>query len=623
MTTILLVSDINSAIHDELRSPLNKIIFPLNFSVEKQLQTMGIKITQPDDFLNDDDYQLIDETAINIGESWWDDQEMMKALSYNGINLGTTIKHELISTLLKIIHRIVLIDRILKNTKPELVVITNSNNLVDNVAPYICKIHGYKTKIFTTNKNKQSAFRFDTLRISIDFLGKNLVFRMPRSTFLAVKKCYELFWDLIFIFCKSHTKKQEFKKRILLLEFNLINWFYLLKHLSETQYELLLLNNRRPVIWNTESLNRAKKLRFTKLSLKKYNQNNKKKSQFLNNLRRVLEENPTLSSKFCVNSIMFWDFIKEDFIQFCLKRLMEIIDVVDSSQSLLEKEKINLVVSWDDNQQIERSIISVAKNKKIPTLQVQHGILNQIKTKNRSWSNFTLREIISDKYAVYGKLAYTMFANHGADTNKIIIAGCPRYDELFHSKIKNEKMILVTLSGIPSTAYSFFFSNKIISHYEKLFEAVFTSLAKIKDRKIIIKRHPSQDEILSIDRLTRQHVPSATIVTNAPTNDLLARADVVITPPSSIALEAMIVGKPVVLIKYLADDYGIPYVQHGAVIPIQSPHEAEKAIFDAVYDENTRKHLAEGRKKFVEEALSYHGNSCERIVEIIENLLSK
>ena len=103
------ISDIKKEIKDD-----EKIIFPLNFKSEKILRKNKVETVIPDDFLEASDYQKIDDLSQELAKTWFENENLEKILNYKNINLGLMLERELGGTLLKFIHRIVLVEKILE-----------------------------------------------------------------------------------------------------------------------------------------------------------------------------------------------------------------------------------------------------------------------------------------------------------------------------------------------------------------------------------------------------------------------------------------------------------------------------------------------------------------------------
>ena len=234
-----------------------------------------------------------------------------------------------------------------------------------------------------------------------------------------------------------------------------------------------------------------------------------------------------------------------------------------------------------------------------------------------------LSQLIADKFFLYGNHSKNSLTFNGISNEQLIISGCSRYDILFNQvKKTEERYILLMSSGMPSTAFSYFLSNNIILEYEKILQSVFTALKELNE-EIIIKRHPTQNEIINFQVLAKKFLPDVKVYKNKNTYKLLSKAKLVISPLSSVITEAIILDKPVIIPRYIKHDFGPHYVATNAVLTIDKPEEALPTIKKALYDEKVKVQMKIGREQFLKENFEYRGNATEKTLEQIKDLLKR
>lgn len=617
---LLTENDINPKTIEKIHDSDKPIIIPLSFKTIKFLKQEKIKFELFDELLSPNDYEMIDSTIYSIGRSWWDHNYLKEIFEYKELNIAQMVESELIVSLLKFGHRICLIEKIISHIKPDVVYISDSTKSISKIPELFSKDYKFKIENITSESDEKN-FRNDDYTIGFDFIGKNFDLTISRKNFFRVKKYYEIFWNSLYRL-SAKQKKPKRGDKILLLDFNLVTNKSTLESLSNSEFNLLLANTRRPIIWNRESLEIAKKLNFKNIKLEyKTDIVHPKLNEIIKNFEKFIETNEFISKKFSINSISFWKIFQMDFIIFCKKRFSEILFFIDSLNQLIDNENIRLLVTLDDSQQIGRTATILCNKRNIPVILSLNTDINIFHDGKRNWEVFTLHKIYADKFAIYGNLAKQLCLNHNIEPEKLVITGNPRYDDLFKRKvISNEKNILISLSGIASTAWSTFFSISLILKYEKMFKEVLKSLAKY-EKNIIIKLHPTQDSIIDVKGIVEELLPNAQIYKNANTYDLIAQSDVVITPPSSIITEALILDKPVFLFKFLANDSGIPYEKYNAVLASEDENEIDEKIRQILFDEKNRQILRDGRKKFLDYVLEHKGNSSDQMIKLIKNMI--
>ncbi len=611
-------NDINSKTIEQIKNSEKPIVIPLTFKTIKILKENKIQYELFDKLLSPKDYETIDNNIYNIGREWWNHDSLKKIFAYEGLNIGEMIESELIVSLLKVGHRICLIKKIIDEIKPNIVYISNSTKSNSKIPELFCKNHEFEIKVITSESNEKD-FRNDDYTIGFDLIGKNLDITISRKKFFKIKKYYEKIWKILY----KLSSKQNLQKngdKILLLDFNLVTNKSTLEELSNSEFSLLLANTRRPIIWNKDSLEIAKKINFKDIKLE-YNTDeiHLELKNIMRKFNEFIETNEFFSKKFIVNNISFWNIFKNDFIVFCEKRFSEILFFIDSLKELIDNEDIKLLIVLDDSQQTGRIATNFFNNQKIPTILSLNTDLNIFHDEKRNWKIFTLNKIYADIFAIYGNLSKQICLNHNVDPKKLVSIGNPRYDELFKRKsISNEKNILIVLSGIASTAWSTFFSTSLILNYEKMFREVLTCIGKY-EKNITIKLHPTQDSIIDVQNIVNEILPHAKITKNSNTYNLISKADVIISPPSSVITEALILDKPVLLFKILSNDSGIPYEKYNSVLATEFINEIDEKIKQLLFDKEIREKLKIGRKKFLDYAFEYKGNSSEQMIKLIRD----
>lgn len=617
---LLTENDINAKTIEIIQSSKDSVVIPITYKTVKLLKEKNIKFEIFDELLSSKDYESIDNTIYKIGRTWWENDDLKQIFDYDGVNIAQMMESELIVSLLKFGHRICLVKKILEHLKPNTVYVSDSKKSISKIPNLFVNELKFEIKSFPV-ENEEKNFRNDDFTVGFDFIGKNFDITISRKNFFKIKKYYEAYWKNIYKI-SSKQKKHKNGEKILLLDFNLITNKSTVEALSNSEFEILLANTRRPIIWNKESLKIAKKINFKNINLK-YNTEyiHPKTNMIMNNFERFIDSNEYFKKIFSVYQTSFWSIFKDDFIEFCKKRFSEILFLIDSLNQLLDDEKIKLLITLDDSMQIGRTATVLCNKKNIPTLLSLNTDINIFQDGKRDWEVFTLNKIFAKKFAIYGKLAEKLCLEHHIDPKKLVITGNPRYDELFKKNdVSNKDNILISLSGIASTAWSTFFSIPLIIKYERMFREILKSLSTY-EKNVTIKLHPTQDAVIDVQGIVKEYLPNANIVKNANTYELIAKSDIVITPPSSIITESLILNKPVLLFKFLENDSGIPYEKFNAVLATEKEEEFTEKIKEILTKQKIRNDLKIGRKNFLEYAFDYQGNSSEKIIQIIDEMI--
>ena len=348
-------------------------IFPLNFEVEKYLRSKKIIPTDTSNWVNWEDFMFIDTTAIDIPMKWGLMKHLQKNLDFRGINLSLLIEKELFLSILPLIHRIILIDKIIENINPKIAVIgKNNETYFGKILKKILKENKIEIEYVDIKKTTKQNFKGDKISFGVDFFGKTIDISLKRKYFFILKDLVEKYWDIKFKINQfKKQQKQKHDKTILLIDFQLINYYSFLKGLSNQKYNLIFLNSRRPIIWNQESFEISKDIDLKKIHLNK-NNDFKESEKRVSEIKQYLDEIQD-ETIFCIKKYNFSDIFKPMILKLIEKRISEIIMTISNFEEKLKVQNIDMVLTLDDSQLFERSIIFNCKKKDIPVIMIQNG----------------------------------------------------------------------------------------------------------------------------------------------------------------------------------------------------------------------------------------------------------
>ncbi len=268
----------------------------------------------------------------------------------------------------------------------------------------------------------------------------------------------------------------------------------------------------------------------------------------------------------------------------------------------------------------------VARALSIPSLELQHGL--------EYLGPGSISKHHSAEYvAVYGRVIQDEFAALGRPREKTPIVGSPRFDVY-----KNEAAAVQHDAGgadaisILCIGYGvgveWFYDDYEMEDY---YAAIARAVQNIPNASVVIKLRPGEfreSDCRSVIERIFAHVPH-TIAQYEPMSELLSAADVVFSYYSTVVLEAMQFGKPV--IAYSAQTmekeqirfHLTRYADRGGLIIAETPAEIEAACRSLAGDPAVRRSFERGAKEALAEFHLFGGRASERIVELIKTLAKK
>ena len=468
-------------------------------------------------------------------------------------------------------------------------------------------------------------------KFSYEFhLGKIPIrIQLSRKNYQRLKKFFES------IVCKLFSldlKPNENKKIILFVEFNPLQYSELFENLKNYEGVVSLLDYRRPSFWNMDSLNFLRKSNCKLIRMENFlNASDKKLISdlvigYLEKLER-LRTDSYLENKFTVEGITIWPFLKEILIEVFRKRMYEYLLLILFSKKILTKTNVSCIVTLGLDGETEKAILNLNKNNK-PSILLEHGFTNYLPEISRFDITSGL-SIFKDKIAVWGNIQKQYLVNVlKIPEKKILVVGSPRHDKFFREIISTKKdsvRTVLIIPGIfaPSNAQ---FSTFSYLRLENLLKRTFKIFESFKNVKLIVKLHPSQYiETEYIKKLINQSNPNVMIYHTEPIQKILEDCDTVLNIhtevlPSTAVLDALVMGKPVMNISLVDENYNFQFIKDNAVMQVTYKSDLEKNLKTILYDENFRKELIENAQKHLQSYLSNQGKASKHFAEILNSL---
>ena len=104
----------------------------------------------------------------------------------------------------------------------------------------------------------------------------------------------------------------------MLLDFNPERYEHLLLELSKLNHNIILLNQRRPAVWNKNSLKIIRKTNTFVINLNNFSNKSEVKKidlliqSFLKNLHNITLDNEEITQLFSIQQRTFWNIIKDN-----------------------------------------------------------------------------------------------------------------------------------------------------------------------------------------------------------------------------------------------------------------------------------------------------------------------
>ncbi|MFC1577313.1 CDP-glycerol glycerophosphotransferase family protein, partial [Candidatus Omnitrophota bacterium] len=328
-------------------------------------------------------------------------------------------------------------------------------------------------------------------------------------------------------------------------------------------------------------------------------------------------------------NINIWDFIKPVLEYLLFNPVNPASWSVELAREAFDRERPGMVVYSDFIDIFSRYMILLARDNKILILMIQYGVTGP---GGGSW-----KFCLADKIAVSGEYFKNVFEKIGFLPEQSIITGQPRFDGLIKGKfsisgmraglgLPNGKRIILFTSTVYSKSHPSENEGMLTKkEYQIWLREIYRACNGLEGAYIVVKpHHHPRDPASMHDQIIRELDMSAkarVVSIYANTTDLIKASTIMITWESTTALEAIALGKPVVIVNLTGRPDFVPYVQRGAAIGAYKKEDILPALQRALDDKETQDRMMASQRQFSADWLyKVDGKASERIAELIMDL---
>jgi hypothetical protein len=623
MTNLLLLdhsSDIRKILSEQ--SDLNALKI-ISFDIESNsiLSELNIDHELMENYLDLEDEQNIENFALEKSLTWYKQKEIETYLKFENINLGWLWEIEFHHYFLKVIKHFLGIIKIIDKEHPSKILASFFlSSLIEsmdlNNQPTVQKFPKINSKEFI----------FNSFEIPINLGIKKINLKISRNFALKLKNVSENVTNLFFNL--KYKPNNSVKNKILLLEFNPIPYHELISEISSFDDDIILLNERRPAIWNLQSLNivrnsKSKILLLSTHEKKLFREIKDQKNIISKKLEMLFSENDLFSQFFSFKNFSFWNAIKDDFISVCFQRSFEAIKRFLCAKNFFENNKIHCILTMYNASAEERTILSVAHKYQIPSILMQHGLYPQ----NNSFKKFLpvlgFLPNLKLKEAVWGLETKNHFVKLGINETDLILTGSPRHDEFFKydNSEQSTDSILIATNVIMGQNYRGH-DSRVFEKYEIFLKELFEEIHNVSKKKLIIKLHPGTVPNDIIPKIIDETKLPLEISKTGNIFEFLIKSDIVIsTEFSTIILDAMILKKPTITLLFNEDEFiEEPIIKSGATTYATNIKEFSEVLDKILNDTEFRDNLVEKGNDLINKYMIQQGTSSHFLAKYIHNM---
>ena len=605
---------------NEINAKNKSKIISFDYDTHKILKDKKINHEISDNYLSKKDLRMIQKTAYKVSE-WFDTDEILEYISYQGVNVGSLIQDELINILVNYIKKFFELYKISKQ-------FDNFTFFGSHIFCEIMKIFSKNTIKFKNSKKESfEQLPLDSIKMKMKIGTKNhsIEFGISKNLFKKLKIVSEKSTKLLL---PKNNLVKEIDKNILIIEFNAIQYESFFDKMPNSNINFFMYNRRRPAFWNFQGYNLVKQSGcFVETESSLSDTNFKKtvsdgKLQMETKLLSLFSKESFFKSFFSLDGISFWLTFKSFFQEFLRKRTFEFIEEIELTKKLMEKYHFSSILILSEAGSNERIAIQLARQKQIPVCLLQHGaIYDTIEGYDMNVAQGVI-PLKSDNYLCWGKTTEEYSKRVGINSEKIHSIGSPIFDKLRFDQrdsSKNDYLLLATSGPTKEDA-----SDLTVEIIEKNISAIkkVCEFATKHNKKLIIKTHPSLDE-LDPSFITKQINPEIKVIKEGKISPLIQSCELLITIDfSSVILDAHILGRPVISLSVKDNGWGIPPALKNNSCLVSDIEKLNDNLKDVLNNKEVRNQLIKNGTKSSNQYLSYQNNSSSKLIGFLEELMN-
>lgn len=609
-------------------------VLALSIDARTKLKMEGIPFKTPADYFTQQIYES-DKHASLMAKNWFRSGELN--VTYEDFHLGELVEFHFYLFLVEVMKSIELMKLVLDKEKPDEIVVMKSSTKTDRLMLRPNDhLYGLAASLLATSR-----------KIPVKEIKPSLLSRMEDYALLTFMKqlrsCKRKLTLLIThfeeVFQKGIASKKSFKKtpmnvrKILVIGRGpqLIYLVPVIKELKRRKKNVIILglnlNSKQKKVLQRERIFHQT---FDDYSTRKLRKKTSQAAVILKKKWHNLLNQRKIKDTFSYRRIPLWSFLKPRFSYLFLTRFVEIVELIETTKHIINSEEIDLILVTADTDVLEKTVVSVGNTMNVPTLRVEHG---EVLIPEGGSTISALPS--SNKIAVWGKNAKDWYVRNGIDSDRLFITGPPRFDNLFHWKGNKERICkeLGLDGGRPIVVFT---TEEIIGTRsflypldgEELLRCMFNVIRESPRVQIVIKpkRTIAEGDPILIEQIaTEMNVRARTRITwNVNLHQLLYACDVLVANSSTtVALEAIILNKPVITINLTGKPDPGPYAENGAAIGIHGAKDLAPAIKKILENHEVINKLQRNIERFLSETYRIDGRASQRVADLVEKIIQE
>ncbi len=263
--------------------------------------------------------------------------------------------------------------------------------------------------------------------------------------------------------------------------------------------------------------------------------------------------------------------------------LPELLNDIIYAQTYLDAGRPDAVIVAQDSWGLDRAFVACARPAGVPTVVLQHGI---------PAAYYPIR---ADRMFMWGDYGARFFCEAGGTREKAVITGNPALDApQGYIKVQTPPDELRRRMGIAEGEKAVLFVGQPYVgltagdspvYWEKQTSAIMTAVSQIDNCRLVLRPHPTESDGIYEAVARRVGAVDCIFGRQPALVSLINACDLTVVWNSTVSLDALMLGKRVLILDLYGYETGIPFGELGGIPEVRRAEELEDAIRVALASE--------------------------------------
>ncbi len=330
-----------------------------------------------------------------------------------------------------------------------------------------------------------------------------------------------------------------------------------------------------------------------------YRENPKAVAELLEQITRVIsdqKDDPILGS--------------QELFEWFKSKIPDAVRGIDAVRLLFDQLNVGAVLTISSIYWMDSALNLLAKANRIPSLTVQHGLIDDS-------SIFGHVPILATKKLIWGKATLEWYQKYGYPESRMAIVGAPRFDIVFNRNWCGKEKLHQILGIDPSLKIMIFATGTDV---KSISPVVVEGLKPISNLFLVISLHPSEIGLVDYYLELTKDYPNSRVVRYGEIclYDSLSGADFFVTHCSTAALEAMFFKLPIITVETTPPHFS--YGEMGVSLRVMSASQLTETVKRLITDEAYQKSAINQYREFLPNYCIPDGLASKRLFDEVELL---